>query len=218
MAANKVKMEGRLNALINNAGLSSKWLAITELDVDSYWSVWTVHIKGTYLMLRPFLPLLVETAKREKTHVDIVNMTSIGAHMTSPGASAYQTSKFALLRLTEFVSSEYEEHGVSCVAVHPGGVLTAMSKTLPAIQSSMTYPSCADFLLLPTPVGLIDTPDLCGGFVVWLIKGQKSWLNGRYLSAIWDVDELEARKDEITEGDKLKMRKLAYSDYIVYVK
>jgi NAD(P)-dependent dehydrogenase (short-subunit alcohol dehydrogenase family) len=209
VAANKVKMEGRLNALINNAGLSSKWLAITDLDVDSYWSVWTVHIKGTYLMLRPFLPLLVETAKREKTHVDIVNMTSIGAHMTSPGASAYQTSKFALLRLTEFVSSEYEEHGVSCVAVYPGGVLTAMSKTLPAIQSSMTYPSCADFLLLLTPVGLIDTPDLCGGFVVWLTKGQKSWLNGRYLSASWDVDELEARKDEITERDKLKMRMLA---------
>jgi NAD(P)-dependent dehydrogenase (short-subunit alcohol dehydrogenase family) len=206
LAANKVKVEGRLDTLINNAGVSSKWVPITEDDVGCYWNVWTVHIKGTYLMLRTFLPLLVETAKREKTQVDIVNMTSIGGHITSPGASAYQTSKFALLRLTEFVSSEYEEHGVNCVAVHPGGVLTAMSKTVPAIQSSMTYPYSADFLFLLTPVVLIDTPDLCAGFVVWFTKGQKSWLNGRYLSASWDVDELEARKDEIVEGDKLKMR------------
>jgi hypothetical protein len=55
-------------------------------------------------------------------------------------------------------------------------------------------------------VGLADTPDLAGGFIVWFTKGQRSWLNGRYLSAAWDVDELEARKDEIVKGEKLKMR------------
>jgi hypothetical protein len=54
--------------------------------------------------------------------------------------------------------------------------------------------------------GLIDTPDLCGGFIVWLTKGNKRWLNGRYLSAAWDVDELEAKKYEIIEGNKLKVR------------
>ena len=55
-------------------------------------------------------------------------------------------------------------------------------------------------------VVLNDTPDLCGGFVVWFTKGQRMWLNGRYISATWDVDELEARKDEIVDGDKLKVR------------
>ena len=53
---------------------------------------------------------------------------------------------------------------------------------------------------------LIDTPELCGGFLVWITKGQRSWLSGRYLSATWDVDELEARQEEIVKGDKLKMR------------
>ena len=53
---------------------------------------------------------------------------------------------------------------------------------------------------------LIDTPELCGGFLVWITKGQRSWLSGRYLSATWDVDELEARQEEIVRGDKLKMR------------
>jgi len=55
-------------------------------------------------------------------------------------------------------------------------------------------------------VVLIDTPELSAGFVVWLTKGARTWLNGRYLAATWDVAELEAKKEEILEGDKLKVR------------
>lgn len=55
-------------------------------------------------------------------------------------------------------------------------------------------------------IAMIDTPELCAGFVVWLTKGQRAWLNGRYVSATWDVDELEAKKDDIVKGDKLKLR------------
>jgi hypothetical protein len=51
-----------------------------------------------------------------------------------------------------------------------------------------------------------DTPDLCAGFVVWLTKGARTWLGGRYVSVAWDVTELEAMKGEIVSGDKLKMR------------
>ena len=54
--------------------------------------------------------------------------------------------------------------------------------------------------------GLNDTPELCGGTVVWLTKSQRTWLAGRYVSAGWDVNELEAKKDEIVTGDKLKVR------------
>ncbi|KAH6675084.1 putative oxidoreductase ucpA [Halenospora varia] len=188
-AAEIVKKEkGRLDILVNNAGVSAPWVPITESNPEEYWHTWTVHIKGTYLMLHAFLPLMVETTKVSRT-VDVINMTSIGAHTVFNGASTYQTSKFALLRLGEFVEAEYAAKGVNCFSVHPGGVLTKMSKDIEVIRQSLT-----------------DTPDLCGGFVVWLTKGTRRWLNGRYLSATWDVDELEAKKDEIVEGDKLKVR------------
>jgi hypothetical protein len=55
-------------------------------------------------------------------------------------------------------------------------------------------------------VGLHDTPELAGGFCVWLTKGERSWLRGRYLSVNWDVDELEKTRGEIEGTDKLKMR------------
>jgi len=59
---------------------------------------------------------------------------------------------------------------------------------------------------LGNTAGLIDTPELCGGFVVWLTKGARTWLAGRYLSATWDVDSLQMMEDDIVKGDKLKAR------------
>jgi hypothetical protein len=53
---------------------------------------------------------------------------------------------------------------------------------------------------------LIDTPELSGGFVVWLTKGEERWLTGRYVSAGWDVEKLESMKEEIVQGDKLKVK------------
>lgn len=42
--------------------------------------------------------------------------------------------------------------------------------------------------------------------MAWLTSERRPWLSGRYLSVNWDVDDLEAMKDEIVKGDKLKMR------------
>jgi NAD(P)-dependent dehydrogenase (short-subunit alcohol dehydrogenase family) len=120
--------EGRLDILINNAGTSNPWTPITESDATGYWETFNVNFNGTYLMLKSFLPLLVETAKKENTIVDVVNMSSIGANITFPGDSAYKVSKTAVSRLTEFVNLEYGKQGVNCVAMHPGGVLTDLSK------------------------------------------------------------------------------------------
>jgi NAD(P)-dependent dehydrogenase (short-subunit alcohol dehydrogenase family) len=50
--------------------------------------------------------------------------------MVHPGASAYQVSKAAVSKLTEFVELEYGKQGVNCVALNPGGVLTKMTKGL----------------------------------------------------------------------------------------
>ncbi len=53
---------------------------------------------------------------------------------------------------------------------------------------------------------MVDTPELCGGFTVWLTKGARTWLEGRYVSATWDVTKLESMKEEIVAGDKLKLK------------
>lgn len=51
-----------------------------------------------------------------------------------------------------------------------------------------------------------DSLDLCAGMAVWLTREPRPWLNGRYVASNWDADELEKKKDEILEKDKLKFR------------
>lgn len=131
-AAQAVEVEfGRLDVLINNAGTSDIWAPLTEGVAKDYWNTWEVNTKGPYLSTKAFLPLLVQTAESHKIVADIVNISSIGAHMVFPGASGYQTTKLAVTRFSEFVQAEYGAKGINCTAVNPGGVLTTLAEQLP---------------------------------------------------------------------------------------
>ena len=124
--------QGRLDVLVNNAGTSEEWKKLAEGDPMVYWRTWEINVKGPYLMMHFALPLMVETAKRENTTVDIVNVGSIGGNMVLPTASGYQSTKLALARLTQFVAAEYAAEGVNTVVVHPGGVKTELASKTPS--------------------------------------------------------------------------------------
>jgi hypothetical protein len=56
-----------------------------------------------------------------------------------------------------------------------------------------------------TSVDLTDDAGLCGAFCVWLSHEKKMWLNGRLISATWDVNELSEKRDQIESEDLLKV-------------
>lgn len=177
---------GTLDILINNAGTLEKWTPIADSDPSAWWdSTMTINVRGPYLVSRAFLPLLLRG-----THRTILNTSSIGALHVYPGASAYQTSKFALCRLTEFLDVEYKDKGLVAIAFHPGGVVTDLAQGMPAEMMQW----------------LQDKPALPGDTVAWLSKERREWLAGRYLSVNWDMQELEAQKERIVEEDLLKFR------------
>ncbi|KAL9635400.1 MAG: hypothetical protein Q9164_003477 [Protoblastenia rupestris] len=129
-AAQKIEKEfGKLDILINNAGYLEEGLPIVESDPDDYWKTWEINYRGLYWMTKAFLPLLYGSKDGLKT---IVNLSSMGAHGLRYGGSAYQTSKFAILKFTEFVMAEYADKGILCYAVHPGGVMTELARNMPA--------------------------------------------------------------------------------------
>lgn len=86
--------------------------------------------------------------------------------------------------------SEHGAQGLLAFSLDPGGVLTDMGKSLPErIQATLT-----------------DTPELPADALVWLTQDRKEWLAGRVFIVNLDVDELEAKKEEVVKGDKLKVR------------
>lgn len=133
---------GRLDVLINNAGLSHAWNLVGETDPEDYWQVLEVNLRGPLLLTHAFLPLLVDTAKTNSTHVNIVNVTSIGAVAIMPGSSSYGISKLALQRLSEYVGVEYGAKGVNVVGIHPGGVETKLASGVEQIKSCKLLRQC----------------------------------------------------------------------------
>lgn len=111
------KKFGRLDILVHNAGILGAPAPIAESDASAWWNTWDTNVHGPYLVTRAFLPLLLKGGDKQMVYV-----TSVGAWVISPGLSAYQSSKLALSRFTEFVSAEYAERGIVAFSIHPGNV------------------------------------------------------------------------------------------------
>ncbi|KAF2474127.1 NAD(P)-binding protein [Lindgomyces ingoldianus] len=185
----KVKDDfGKLDVLVLNSGYSGPVvLNIDDGDPQDFQDVFNVNVQGTYLVAHYFIPLLKES-NGAKTFIAVGSLAACinSGHIAN---TAYCISKFAQNRLVEFISEQYGEEGILAVAVHPGAVATEMANaTTP--DSFRPY--------------LTDDPGLCGAFCVWLSQEKRMWMNGRLLSATWDVDELLERKVDIEEKDLLK--------------
>ncbi|KAK8073187.1 Short-chain dehydrogenase/reductase SDR [Apiospora phragmitis] len=181
-----------LDILVNNAGYMTPARPVPESDPETWWRTFEVNLKGPYLMSKYFVPLLLSSsATSSPAGGQMININSVAAHNLRPQASAYGTSKLAALRLTEFLLVEAGEQGLVSYSVHPGAVLTNLAK---------------DGMPPETLAGLTDKPELVAETVAWLTGERRGWLAGRYVSATWDMEELMARKGEIVEGDKLKVR------------
>ncbi|KAI7771117.1 hypothetical protein LZL87_013444 [Fusarium oxysporum] len=178
-------LNGSLDILINNAGCLEEWKPIAESDLSEWWWTWEVTMKGTYLSARYFIPLLLKSSTKT-----IINISSIGAQIIVPGASAYQTSKFAVCRFTEFIDKEYYEQGLIAISIHPGGIKTELALNMPSAMHSH----------------LNDTVELAADTMVWLSRERRDWLSGRFITVNWDMEELENKKQEILEGNLLKFR------------
>jgi NAD(P)-dependent dehydrogenase (short-subunit alcohol dehydrogenase family) len=180
-------MGGRIDIVVSNAGYLEEFIPIADSDPDEWWKTWTTNVRGPYLVTRSFLPILLSSPSGDKT---IIHISSIGAHGKRPGASAYQTGKFAIARFVEFIMAEYGEKGVLAYCLHPGGVMTELASKMPKHTHGI----------------LVDKVEMAGDTIVWLSAERREWLGGRYVSANWDMEELEGRKGEIVEKDLLKFR------------
>ena len=117
-AANIEDKFGRLDILVYNAGcIIGTPSPIIDSDPEDWWKTWDVNVRGAYLVTRAFLPLMLKGGDKQ-----IVNVSSVGAHLIGRSWSSYQTSKLALLRFTEFVVAEYGEQGVLAFCIHPGNI------------------------------------------------------------------------------------------------
>ncbi|HSX72954.1 MAG TPA: SDR family oxidoreductase [Shinella sp.] len=158
---------GRLHALVNNAGISPKGpdrsrLGVLETDADVWTQVFNVNIVSTALIARALMPEL-EAAKGS-----IVNVTSIAGSRVHPFAGvAYAASKAALAALTREMAHEFGPRGVRANAIAPG-----------EIETSILSPGTDELVAEEVPMRRLGEPREVAETIHFLCTGQSSYING----------------------------------------
>ena len=127
------KQFGRLDALVNNAGIAI-FKPILDVTFEDWSRVLAVNLTGPFLCAQAAAPLM-----RDSGGGAIVNITSISGLRASTLRAAYGTSKAGLAHLTQQQAIEFASFGIRVNAVAPGPVDTAMAKAVHTPEIRAAY-------------------------------------------------------------------------------
>lgn len=134
---------GGVEALVNNAGITADKLILrmTEEDFDK---VLAVNLKGAFNMIKHLTPTFIKARRGA-----IVNISSVVGLMGNAGQLNYSASKAGLIGVTKTVAKELAARSVTCNAVAPGFIDTAMTAAL--------TPEQQEFMKKNIPLGRVGT-------------------------------------------------------------
>lgn len=159
---------GRIDALVNNAGIAHFGTAIdTPLEV---WNeIMAVNLTGPFIMTQALFPLMRETGGA------IVNITSISGLRASTLRVAYGTSKAGLAHLTRQFAVELASYGIRVNAVAPGPVDTDMAKKVHSPEIRKDYHDAM-------PLNRYGLPEELADAIYYLCSPGSSYITGQVLA------------------------------------
>ena len=161
---------GRIDALVNCAGITGPNTKVWDYPVDAWRQVVDVNLTGLFMCCREVVPHM-----RKANYGRIVNIASVAGKDGNPNASAYSASKAAVIALTKSLGKELADTGVRVNCVTPAAVKTA-------IFDQMT-PEHIAFMLSKIPMGRFGTPAEVAAMVGWLCTEDCSFSTG----AVFDL-------------------------------
>jgi len=162
--------EGRLDALVNNAGISPKGrdgarLGTLETQIDDWKWVFQVNFFASIMLARGLLEEL------KKTRGAVVNVTSIAGSKVHPFAgAAYATSKAALMSLTREMAHDFGPLGIRVNAISPG-----------EIDTSILSPGTEKIVEEQIPMRRLGKPAEVAKAIYFLCSDASSYVNGAEL-------------------------------------
>lgn len=160
------KKFGRLDVLVNNAGVGNRVQAPVHQTESSEWDyVMNVNVRGAFLVLKYSLQLMLECGGGA-----VVNMASIGSYRATPNSSPYITSKGAMLMLSRTAALEYARQNIRVNAVCPGIIDTPILKN--------AGPDLINMLAQQVPQGRLGTPEEVASLSLFLASDEASHITG----------------------------------------
>ena len=161
---------GRIDVLVNNAGIAGLNSPTVEYPLDEWERVLKVNLTSQFLCCRAVVPHMVK-----RKYGRIVNIASIAGKEGNPNAVAYSASKAGVIALSKSLGKELAQTGVLVNCVTPAAAKTA-------IFDQMTKQHI-DYMLAKIPMNRFVTVDEIASLVCWLASEDCAFSTG----AVFDI-------------------------------
>ena len=161
---------GGIDILVCSAGITGPNTTLADYPIEAWRQVIDVNVNGVFHCNRAVVPHMLKGG-----YGRIVNIASVAGKEGNPNASAYSTSKAAVIGLTKSLGKELAQKNITVNSVTPAAVKTA-------IFDQMTQ-AHIDFMLSKIPIGRFGTVDEVTSLVCWLASRECSFTTG----AVFDV-------------------------------
>jgi 3-oxoacyl-[acyl-carrier protein] reductase len=163
-----IKEHGRIDVLVNNAGVTRDGLAIRMKPAD--WdAVLRTNLYGSLQCIQQVLPGMMRNRWGR-----IINITSVVGQAGSPGQANYAASKAGLIGITKALAQEVASRNITVNAVAPGYIATDMTKDLPE--------ELKQNIMSRIPLARMGAPEDVAAAVKFLASDEASYITGQVIA------------------------------------
>lgn len=198
---------GRIDSLVNNAGVYGPKGAIEEVDWDEWVEAIKINLLGTVLACKIFTPHF-----RKNGHGKIINLSGGGATAPLPRISAYAASKAGVVRFTETLAEELRNTGVEVNCIAPGALNTRLLDEV--LEAGMEKVGKAFYERALSQKQHGGTPPVKGAkLCAFLASDNSNGITGKLISAVWDPwEKLPERLEDLKNSDVYTLRRIIPKD------
>lgn len=165
-----VAQTGRVDVLVNNAGITGPAQSVAEYPVSEWRRVLSINLDGVFYCCQAVLPTMLAQGSGR-----IINIASISGKEGNPNMSAYSTSKAGVIGLTKALAKEVATRGIYVNCITPAIIETDLLQQL--------TPEVVAGLVAKIPMGRTGHPSEVAALVAWLASDECSFSTG----AVFDI-------------------------------
>jgi 3-oxoacyl-[acyl-carrier protein] reductase len=158
---------GTISILVNNAGVGGPFHRADQVSEEEWDWILNTNLKSVYLFCHQLLPDM-----KQKRYGRILNIASIQGLFGSAHSSTYVASKHGMIGYTKTIAAEWGEFGITCNAICPGYVDTALGVQTDKISDYM------ERVMHKSPVKRIATPDEIAALAMHILGPYGGYING----------------------------------------